>query len=78
MQSILIVFTKIKDDSSSIWKVKNILADQQLDLNLVCIKANFGTITQLEKHGLKLLVDSINIVPKIIDKMKAIIQNQRL
>lgn len=51
------------------------MADQQLDLNLVCIKANFRTIpksiTQLEKRGLK-LADSINIVTKIVDEMNAI------
>ena len=49
--------------------------DQQLDANLVCITANFGIIskliTQLEKRGLK-LVDSINIVNKIIDDMNII------
>ncbi|KAL4113091.1 hypothetical protein QTP88_016779 [Uroleucon formosanum] len=75
IQSIRNVFMKLDDDSASILKVKNILDDQQLDANLVCITANFGiiskSITQLEKHGLK-LVDSINILNKIIDDMNII------
>lgn len=75
IQSIRNVFVKLDDDSAFILKVKNIFDDQQLDANLVCITANFGTIsksiTQLEKCGLK-LVDSINIVNKIIDDMNII------
>lgn len=75
IQSIRNVFMKLDDDSASILKVKNILDDQQLDANLVCITANFGiiskSITQLEKRGLK-LVDSINILNKIIDDMNII------
>ncbi|XP_025420798.1 uncharacterized protein LOC112690907 [Sipha flava] len=66
---------KLDDDSASILKVKNILDDQQLDANLVCITAKFGiiskSITQLEKRGLK-LVDSINIVNRMIDDMNII------
>jgi len=75
IQSIRNVFMKLDDDSASILKVKNILDDQQLDANLVCITANFGiiskSITQLEKRELK-LVDSINTVNKIIDDMNII------
>lgn len=75
IQSIRNVFMVLNDDSASILKVKNILADKQLDTNLVCIKGNFGmiskSITQLEARGLK-LVDSINIVNKIIDEMNTI------
>ncbi|KAF0723495.1 Uncharacterized protein FWK35_00031639 [Aphis craccivora] len=75
IQSIRNVFMKLDDDSASILKVKNILDDQQLDANLVCITANFGiiskSITQLEKRGLK-LIDSINILNKIIDDMNII------
>jgi hypothetical protein len=75
IQSIRNVFMKLDDDSASILKVKNILDDQQLDANLVCIIANFGiiskSITQLEKRGLK-LVDSINIVNRMIDNMNII------
>ncbi|KAL4142184.1 hypothetical protein QTP88_004693 [Uroleucon formosanum] len=75
IQSIRNVFMKLDDDSASILKVKNILDDQQLDANLVCITANFEiiskSITQLEKRGLK-LVDSINILNKIIDDMNII------
>uniref|UniRef100_A0A2S2Q691 Uncharacterized protein n=1 Tax=Sipha flava TaxID=143950 RepID=A0A2S2Q691_9HEMI len=76
IQSIRNVFMKLDDDSASILKVKNILDDQQLDANLVCIIANFGiiskSITQLEKRGLKLVVDSINIVNRMIDNMNII------
>lgn len=75
IQSIRNVFMVLNDDSASILKVKNILADKQLDANLVCIKGNIGmiskSITQLETRGLK-LVNSINIVNKIIDEMNTI------
>lgn len=75
LQSIRNVFTKLNDDSVSILKVKNILDDQQLDANLVCITSNFGiiskSITQLETRGLK-LVDSINIINKIKNEMNVI------
>jgi len=75
IQSIRNVFMKLDDDTASILKVKNFLDDQQLDANLVRITANFGiiskSITQLEKRGLK-IVDSINILNKIIDDITII------
>ena len=75
IQSIRNTCIELNGDSASILKVKNILDDQQLDANLVCISANFGiiskSITQIEKRGLK-LVDSINIVNKIIDDINII------
>lgn len=64
---------KLNDNSAFVLKVKNILDGQRLDANLVCITANFLSkpITQLEKCGLK-LVNSINIVHKIINKINII------
>jgi len=49
----------LNDDSASILQLKNILDDQRLYANLVCISANFGiiskSITQLEKRGLYII-----------------------
>jgi hypothetical protein len=57
IQTIRNVFIELNDDLDSIFKVKNMLDDQQLNANLVCIKAKFGTvsksITQLEKTWIK-------------------------
>lgn len=70
------VFMKLNNDSAFTLDVKSILTDKQLEANLICIRENFGiiskSINQLEKRELK-LVDSINIVNKIIDELYAII-----